>query len=65
MGSMVLQMAHLLPKFPNIYYILYLYNYFILIPLFSIFRKENISAIGTTRPLGIDFPILLIILYKN
>jgi hypothetical protein len=34
-GSMVLQIAQLLPKFPDSYYILYLGNYFTSIPLFS------------------------------
>src|SRR5947199_2636083 len=43
--SMVLQMARLLPKFPNSYYILYLDNYFTSIPLFSMPRKENIGAV--------------------
>jgi len=28
-------------------------------------RKENIGAAGTTRPLGIDFPALLVVLHKN
>jgi Transposase IS4 len=64
-GSMVLQMARLLPKFPNSHYVLYLDNYFTSIPLFSMLRKENIGAVGTTRPLGIDFPALLTILRKN
>jgi hypothetical protein len=64
-GSIVLQIVRLLPKFPNAPYVLYLDNYFTLIPLFSILRKENISAVGTTRPLGIDFPTLLIVLRKN
>jgi hypothetical protein len=64
-GSMVLQMARLLPKFPNAPYILYLDNYFTSIPLFSMLRKENIGAAGTTRPSGIDFPALLIVLHKN
>ena len=63
-GSIVLQMARLLSKFPNAHYILYLDNYFISIPLFSMLRKENIGAIGTTRPSGIDFPALLIVLCK-
>src|SRR5947209_5121719 len=27
--------------------------------------KENIGAVGTTRPSGIDFPALLIVLCKN
>jgi hypothetical protein len=64
-GSMVLQMARLLPKFPNAHYVLYLDNYFTSIPLFSMLRKENIGPVGTTRPLGIDFPTLLIVLRKN
>ena len=64
-GSMVLQMVHLLPKFPNAHYILYLDNYFTSIPLFSILRKENIGAAGTTRPTGIDFPALLTVLRKK
>jgi hypothetical protein len=28
-------------------------------------RKENIGAVGTTRPLGIDFPALFIVLRKK
>ena len=28
-------------------------------------QKENIGAVGTTRPLGIDFLALLIVLRKN
>jgi hypothetical protein len=44
---------------------IYLENYFTSIPLFSMLRKENIDAAGTTRPSGIDFPALLIILRKN
>jgi hypothetical protein len=64
-GSIVLQIARLLPKFLNAPYVLYLDNYFTSIPLFLILRKENISAVGTTRPLGIDFPTLLIVLRKN
>jgi hypothetical protein len=35
-GSMVLQIARLLPKFPNSPYVIYLDNYFTFIPLFSI-----------------------------
>src|SRR5947207_12472157 len=62
---MVLQMARLLPKFPNAHYVLYLDNYFTSIPLFSILRKENIGAAGTTRPTGIDFPALLTVLRKK
>jgi hypothetical protein len=53
-GSIVLQMARLLPKFPNAHYVLYLDNYFTSIPLFSMLRKENIGAVRTTRPSGID-----------
>jgi hypothetical protein len=64
-GSMVLQMARLLPKFPNSPYVIYLDNYFTSIPLFSMLRKENIGAAGTTRPSGIDFLALLIVLRKN
>jgi hypothetical protein len=64
-GSIVLQIACPLPKFSNLHYIIYLDNYFTSIPLFSILRKENIGAVGTTRPLGIDFPTLLIVLHKN
>jgi hypothetical protein len=64
-GSIVLQMARLLPKFPNSHYVLYLDNYFTSIPLFSMLRKENIGAAGTTRPSGTDFPALLIVLRKN
>jgi Transposase IS4 len=64
-GSMVLQMAQLLPKFPNAYYVLYMDNYFTSIPLFSALRKENIGAVGTTRASGTDFPALLIVLRKN
>jgi hypothetical protein len=64
-GSMVLQMARLLSKFSNLYYILYLDNYFTSILLFSMLCKENIGAAGTTRPSGIDFSVLLIVLYKN
>jgi hypothetical protein len=62
---MVLQMARLLPKFLDSHYIIYLDNYFTFIPLFSLLRKENISAAGTTRPLGTDFLTLLIVLRKN
>jgi hypothetical protein len=40
-------------------------NYFTSIPLFSMLRKENIGAAGTTRALGIDFPALLTVLRKN
>src|SRR6266536_4219983 len=58
-------MARLLPKFPNSHYVLYLDNYFTSIPLFSMLRKENIGAVGTTRASGIDFPALLTVLRKN
>jgi hypothetical protein len=34
-GSIVLQIARLLSKFPNAHYVLYLDNYYTLIPLFS------------------------------
>jgi hypothetical protein len=64
-GSIVLQIAHLLPKFENLLYVLYLDNYFTLIPLFLMLRKENIGAARTTRPLGINFLALLIVLRKN
>jgi hypothetical protein len=64
-GSMVLQMACLLPKFPNSHYVIYMDNYFISIPLFSMLRKENISVAGTTRPSGTNFPALLIVLCQN
>jgi Transposase IS4 len=64
-GSIVLQMARLLPKLLNSHYILYLDNYFTSIPLFSILWKENIGAARTTRALGIDFPTLLIVLRKS
>jgi hypothetical protein len=57
-------MARLLPKFLNLYYVLYLDNYFTSIPLFLMLWKENIGAAGTTRALGIDFPALLIVLRK-
>ena len=63
--SMVLQMARLLPKFPNSHFVIYIDNYFTSIPLFSILWKENIGAAGTTRPSGIDFPALLIVLRQK
>jgi hypothetical protein len=47
-GSMVLQMARLFPKFPNAHFVIYIDNYFTLILLFSMLRKENIGAAGTT-----------------
>jgi Transposase IS4 len=40
-------------------------NYFTSIPLFLTLRKENIGAARTTRPSGIDFPALLIVLCKK
>ena len=58
-------MARLLSKFPNSYYVIYMDNYFISIPLFSILRKENIGAVGIIRFLDINFPALLIILRKK
>ncbi len=58
-------MARLLPKFDDSHYVIYINNYFTSIPLFSILRKKNIGAAGTTRPSGIDFPALLIILRKK
>ena len=64
-GSMVLQMARLLPRFPNSHFVIYMDNYFTSIPLFSMLQKENIGAARTTRPLGIDFPALLIVLRKK
>ncbi len=62
---MVLQMARLLPKFPDSYYVIYMDNYFTSIPLFLMLRKENIGAVGTIRPSGIDFPALFIVLRKK
>jgi hypothetical protein len=64
-GSMVLQMARLLPKIEKSYFVLYLDNYSTSIPLFSILRAENIGAVGTTRPSGTEFPALLITLRQN
>jgi hypothetical protein len=64
-GSMVLQMARLLPKFPNSHYAIYIDNYFTSILLFSMLRKENIGAAGTTRASGVDFLALLTVLRKN
>jgi Transposase IS4 len=64
-GSIVLQMVRLLLKFPNSHFVIYMDNYFTSIPLFSILRKENIGAAGTTRPSGIDFPALLIVLRQK
>jgi hypothetical protein len=64
-GSMVLQIAQLLPKFPNSYFVIYMDNYFTSILLFLILQKENIGAAGTTGPSGIDFPALLIALYRK
>src|SRR5438874_13586500 len=57
-SSMVLQMARLLPKFPNAHFVIYMDNYFTSIPLFSMLRNEQIGAVGTTRPLGIDLLVL-------
>ena len=64
-GSIVLQIAQLLPKIPNSYFVIYIDNYFTSIPLFSMLRKQNIGVAGTTRPSGIDFPALLIVLHKK
>lgn len=64
-GSMVLQMARLLPKFLNSYYVIYIDNYFTSIPLFSMLHRENIGIARTTRASGIDFPTLLTVLHKN
>jgi hypothetical protein len=64
-GSMVLQMARLLPRFLNSHFVIYIDNYFTSIPLFSMLRKENIGATRTTWPSGIDFPTLLIVLRKK
>jgi len=58
-------MAQLLLKFPNAYFVIYMDNYFTSIPLFLMLQKENISAVGTTRPLGINFLALLIVLRKK
>jgi len=56
-------MARLLLKIDQSYFVLYLDNYFTLIPLFLKLQAENIGAVSTTRPLGIDFPALLIALH--
>ena len=64
-GSMVLQMARLLLKFEDSHFVLYLDNYFTSVPLFSILYAENIGAVGTTRPLGTEFPALLITLRQK
>jgi hypothetical protein len=64
-GSMVFQIAQLLPKFLNAHFVIYMDNYFTSIPLFSMLRKENIGAVGTTWPSGIDFLALLIVLRKK
>ena len=48
---MILQMAQLLPKFPNAHFVIYIDNYFTSILLFSMLQKENIGAVGTTQPL--------------
>ena len=55
-------MAQHLPKFDNSYYTLFLNNYFTSIPLFTTLRIEKISASRTTRPLGLEYPSLLIVL---
>jgi hypothetical protein len=49
-GSMVLQMARLLPRIKDSYFVLFLDNYFTSIPLFSMLRTENFGAVRTTRP---------------
>jgi len=64
-SSMVLQMAWLLPKFPDSYFVIYMDNYFTSIPLFSMLWKENISIARTTRPLGINYLALLIVLRRK
>ena len=64
-GSMVLQMAQLLPKFLNSHFVIYMDNYFTSIPLFLMLQKEKIGAARTTRPSGIDFPALLVVLRKK
>jgi hypothetical protein len=61
----ILQIIRFLSKFSNFYYVIYLSKYFILIPLFSMLRKENIDISGITRFSGTDFSALLIILRKN
>jgi len=61
----VLQIARLLLKFSNSYFVIYMDNYFTLILLFSMLQKEKIGAAGTTRPLSINFPALLIVLHKK
>ena len=60
-SSMVLQIAQLLPKFPNAHFVIYMDNYFTSIPLFSMLWKENISVARITLPLGIDYLALLIV----
>ena len=64
-GSMVLQMARLLPKIEDTHFVIYMDNYFTSIPLFSMLRKENIGAAGTTRPSSMDFPALLTVLREK
>ena len=64
-SSIVLQMARLLPKFSNSYFVIYMDNYFTSIQLFLMLQKENIGAARTTRPLSINFPALLIVLRKK
>ena len=64
-SSIVFQIVQLLPKFPNAHFVIYIDNYFTSIPLFSMLRKENIGAAGTSRPSGIDLLVLLIVLRKK
>jgi Transposase IS4 len=45
---MVLQIAQLLSKFLNSYFVIYMDNYFMLILLFLMLRKENISIASVT-----------------
>ena len=61
-GSMVLQMARLLPKFEDSHFVLYLDNYFTSVPLFSMLYAKNISTVRTTRSSGTKFLALLITL---
>ncbi len=62
---MILQIARLLSKFLDSYYVIYIDNYFTSIPLFLILRKENISAAGIIRSSNINFPALFIVLRKK
>jgi Transposase IS4 len=64
-GLMVFQIAQLLPKFLNAYFAIYMDNYFTSILLFSMLQNENIGAVRTTWPLGINFLALLIVLHKK